>query len=68
MFYSAGGKVMLVRLAADGSRIGVPIPIANETAREVQSSVRTRAECLRPVAAGATPDTTGTLCDTAPGT
>ena len=35
--------------------------------REVQGSVRIRAECLRPVAAGATPDTTGTLCDTAPG-
>ena len=38
-----------------------------EYAREVQGSVRIRAECLRPVAAGATPDTTGTLCDTAPG-
>ena len=36
--------------------------------REMQSSVRVRAECLRPVAASATPDTTGTLCDTAPGT
>jgi hypothetical protein len=41
---------------------------ANQVAREVQSSVRLRAECLRPVAASSTPDTTGTLCDTAPGT
>jgi Tfp pilus assembly protein PilW len=36
-------------------------------AREVQGSVRVRAECLRPVAEGSTPDTTGSLCDTAPG-
>lgn len=58
-----GSKVRDLDLVMDGVLLG-----ANQTAREVQSSVRTRAECLRPVAASATPDTTGTLCDTAPGT
>lgn len=57
-----GSKVRDLDLAMGGVLIG-----ADEVAREVQSSVRMRAECLRPVAASATPDTTGTLCDTAPG-
>ena len=34
--------------------------------RESTNTVRVRAECLRPVAPTATPDTTGTLCNTAP--
>jgi Tfp pilus assembly protein PilW len=58
-----GSKVRDLDLTMSGVLVG-----ANEYAREMQSSVRVRAECLRPVAAGATPDTTGTLCDTAPGT
>jgi Tfp pilus assembly protein PilW len=58
-----GSKVRDLDMAMDGVLIG-----ANQVARSVQSSVRMRAECLRPVAASATPDTTGTLCDTAPGT
>jgi Tfp pilus assembly protein PilW len=35
--------------------------------RALTTAVRVRAECLRPVAATETPDTTGTLCNTAPG-
>ena len=58
-----GSKVRDLDLVMGGVLVG-----ANEYAREMQSSVRMRAECLRPVAASATPDTTGTLCDTAPGT
>lgn len=57
-----GSKIHDLDLVMSGNLIG-----ATENAREVQGSVRIRAECLRPVAAGATPDTTGTLCDTAPG-
>ena len=57
-----GSKVHDLDLVMGGNLIG-----ASENMREVQGSVRIRAECLRPVAAGATPDTTGTLCDTAPG-
>lgn len=57
-----GAKVRDLDVAMSGVLIG-----ANQVARDVQSSVRVRAECLRPVAAGATPDTTGTLCDVAPG-
>ena len=57
-----GSKVHDLDLVMGGTLIG-----ATENVREVQGSVRIRAECLRPVAAGATPDTTGTLCDTAPG-
>jgi Tfp pilus assembly protein PilW len=57
-----GSKVRDLELTMGGVLVG-----ANEYAREMQGSVRVRAECLRPVAAGATPDTTGTLCDTAPG-
>jgi Tfp pilus assembly protein PilW len=57
-----GSKVRDLELTMGGVLVG-----ANEYAREVQGSVRVRAECLRPVAASSTPDTTGTLCDTAPG-
>jgi Tfp pilus assembly protein PilW len=58
-----GSKVRDLDLTMDGVLLG-----RDQVAREVQSSVRMRAECLRPVAASNTPDTTGTLCDTAPGT
>jgi len=58
-----GSKVRDLDLTLGGVLVG-----ANQYLREMQSSVRVRAECLRPVAASATPDTTGTLCDTAPGT
>lgn len=58
-----GSKVRDLELTLGGTLLG-----ANEYAREMQGSVRVRAECLRPVAASSTPDTTGTLCDTAPGT
>lgn len=58
-----GSKIHDLDLTMSGVLLG-----ANEYAREMQSSVRVRAECLRPVAATSTPDTTGTLCDTAPGT
>jgi type II secretory pathway component PulJ len=57
-----GSKVRDLDVAMSGVLIG-----ANQVARDVQSSVRVRAECLRPVAASATPDTTGSLCDVAPG-
>lgn len=58
-----GSKIRDLALTMSGVLVG-----ANEYAREMQSSVRVRAECLRPIAAGSIPDTTGTLCDTAPGT
>jgi Tfp pilus assembly protein PilW len=58
-----GSKVHDLDLTMSGVLLG-----ANDYVREMQSSVRVRAECLRPVAATSTPDTTGTLCDTAPGT
>jgi Tfp pilus assembly protein PilW len=57
-----GSKVHDLDLVMGGTLVG-----ANDYARQMQGSVRIRAECLRPVAAGAVPDTTGTLCDTAPG-
>ncbi len=57
-----GSKIHDLDVVMRGTLIG-----SSQTAREVQGSVRIRAECLRPVASGATPDTTGTLCDTAPG-
>lgn len=60
---SNGSKVRDLELTMGGNLIG-----ANETVREMQGSVRVRAECLRPVAEGSVPDTTGSLCDTAPGT
>ena len=58
-----GSKVRDLDLTMGGVLVG-----ASEYVREMQASVRVRAECLRPVAATNTPDTTGTLCDTAPGT
>jgi Tfp pilus assembly protein PilW len=58
-----GSKVRDLDLTMGGVLVG-----KNEYVREMQSSVRVRAECLRPVASLSTPDTTGTLCDTAPGT
>jgi hypothetical protein len=58
-----GAKVRDLQLTMGGVLLG-----DNQTAREMQSSVRVRAEFLRPVAASSAPDTTGTLCDTAPGT
>ena len=57
-----GSKIRDLELTMSGVLVG-----ANEYVREMQSSVRVRAECLRPVASTSTPDTTGTLCDTAPG-
>ena len=57
-----GSKIRNLELTMGGVLLG-----ANEYAREMQSSVRVRAECLRPVKEMSTPDTTGTLCDTAPG-
>ncbi len=57
-----GSKVRDLDVAMSGVLVG-----DNSVARDVQSSVRVRAECLRPVAASNTPDTTGSLCDTAPG-
>ena len=59
---SNGSKVRDLDLTLSGNLIG-----SSETVREMQSSVRVRAECLRPVAEGSQPDITGTLCDTAPG-
>lgn len=58
-----GSKVRDLDLTMSGVLVG-----KDQYAREMQSSVRVRAECLRPVASATTPDTTGTLCDTAPGT
>ena len=60
---SHGSKIRDLELTMSGVLVG-----DSQYAREMQSSVRVRAECLRPVAASSTPDTTGTLCDTAPGT
>jgi Tfp pilus assembly protein PilW len=60
---SNGSKVRDLELTMTGTLIG-----PNQVAREAQSSVRVRAECLRPLAEVNPPDTTGTLCDTAPGT
>ena len=57
-----GSKVRDLDIAMSGVLVG-----DNSVVRDVQSSVRVRAECLRPVAASNTPDTTGSLCDTAPG-
>jgi Tfp pilus assembly protein PilW len=58
-----GSKVRELGVTLQGVLVG-----KNEYARSVQSDVRVRAECLRPVAAVDPPDTTGLLCDTAPGT
>jgi len=58
-----GSKVRDIGVTMQGVLIG-----KNEYARSVQTNVRVRAECLRPIAAVDAPDTTGMLCDTAPGT
>jgi hypothetical protein len=58
-----GSKVRDLGVTMQGVLIG-----KNEYARSVQTNVRVRAECLRPIAAVDPPDTTGMLCDTAPGT
>jgi Tfp pilus assembly protein PilW len=57
-----GSKVRDLGVTMQGVLIG-----KNEYARSLQTNVRVRAECLRPVAAVDPPDTTGLLCDTAPG-
>lgn len=59
---SNGSKVRDLELVMSGVLLG-----ANQYVREMQSSVRVRAECLRPLAEVSPPDTTGTLCDAAPG-
>jgi Tfp pilus assembly protein PilW len=59
---STGSKVRDLELTMGGVLLG-----DKQVAREMQGSVRVRAECLRPVAEGSTPDTTGSLCDAMPG-
>jgi Tfp pilus assembly protein PilW len=56
-----GTKVRELAVTVEGGLAGHP-----EYQREVTNTVRVRAECLRPVAATEEPDTTGTLCNTAP--
>ncbi len=57
-----GSKVRDLGVTMAGVLIG-----KNEYSRSLQTNVRIRAECLRPIAAVDPPDTTGMLCDTAPG-
>jgi len=57
-----GAKVRELHITVDGGLLGHP-----EYRRETSHVVRVRAECMRPVAATEEPDTTGTLCNTAPG-
>lgn len=57
-----GSKVRDLELTMSGNLIG-----ASDGPREMQASVRVRAECLRPVAEIYPPDTAGSLCDVAPG-
>jgi Tfp pilus assembly protein PilW len=57
-----GSKVRELAITVEGGLAGHV-----EYAHATTNTVRVRAECLRPVAATATPDTTGTLCNTAPG-
>jgi Tfp pilus assembly protein PilW len=62
---AASRLVSMVRelaVTVEGGLIG-----HDEYQRQVTTSVRVRAECLRPVANTATPDTIGALCNTAPG-
>jgi Tfp pilus assembly protein PilW len=59
---STGSKVRDLELTMGGVLLG-----DKQVAREMQGSVRVRAECLRPVAEGSVPDTIGSLCDTVPG-
>ena len=58
-----GSKVRDLGVTVQGVLIG-----KNEYSRTLQTNVRVRAECLRPVAAIDPPDTSGVLCDSAPGT
>lgn len=57
-----GSKVREIAVTVEGGLIG-----HDEYQREVTTTVRVRAECLRPVAPTAEPDVTGALCNTAPG-
>jgi Tfp pilus assembly protein PilW len=57
-----GSKVRELVVTVEGGLVGQP-----EYQRAVTNAVRVRAECLRPVAPTDPPDTTGTLCNTAPG-
>lgn len=59
---SNGSKVRDLELSLGGVMLG-----DDEAVRELHASVRVRAECLRPVAEGSVPDTTGSLCDASPG-
>jgi Tfp pilus assembly protein PilW len=59
---SFGSKVRDLGVTMQGVLIG-----KNEYSRSLQTNVRVRAECMRPIAAVDPPDTTGMLCDTAPG-
>jgi hypothetical protein len=57
-----GSKLRELAVTLEAGPIGHP-----EYRREGTNTVRVRAECLRPVAPTDPPDTTGTLCNTAPG-
>ena len=57
-----GSKMRELAVTVEAGPIGHP-----EYRREGTNTVRVRAECLRPVAPTDPPDTTGTLCNTAPG-
>jgi Tfp pilus assembly protein PilW len=57
-----GSKLRELAVTLEGKVIG-----HDEYNRALTTTVRVRAECLRPVAASGTPDTTGSLCNTAPG-
>jgi Tfp pilus assembly protein PilW len=56
-----GSKMRELTVTLEAGPIGHP-----EYRREGTNTVRVRAECLRPVAPTDPPDTTGTLCNTAP--
>jgi Tfp pilus assembly protein PilW len=57
-----GSKVRELVITLEGGLVGHP-----EYRRDVTHAVRVRAECLRPIAPTDPPDTTGSLCNTAPG-
>jgi Tfp pilus assembly protein PilW len=57
-----GSKMRELAVTIEAGPIGHP-----EYRREGMNTVRVRAECLRPVAPTSEPDTTGSLCNTAPG-
>ncbi|MGH8030079.1 MAG: PilW family protein [Arenimonas sp.] len=58
-----GSKLRELAVTLEAAPIG-----HSEYRREGSYTVRVRAECLRPIAPTDPPDTTGTLCNTAPGT